>query len=219
MAIKNISYCPDNAKNPPKLKYGSRINHGHQFERDLRAVLLSYGIVTSPTGRALLSTEFQAGLNQLNDQTSKSLRFYPDLAGRLPNGGGCILIEAKSTLSETRNYAINTASYIYQRDLVLNSDPKDLLRLLYIFRPLNVGEDFRAEWVQNLHRAITKRVNDREVLRASLGSGSPYLLIAGNRLRTLSAVLRELIEPIQKHYHGDGRAFRKEEHVNGLYGR
>lgn len=219
MAIKNISYCPDYSKLSTRLKYGDRINHGHKFERDLRALLANYGIVTSPTGRDLLSPEFQSGLNQLNDPTSKFLRYFPDLAGRLPNRGGSFLIEAKSVLTTSGNYSINLASYVTQRDLVLNSNPLNSLKILYIFPPPIRGEDYKAEWVQTLHRAIIRQVSEQELLMTVRGSRRPYALLASNRLRPLSTVLRELIDPNHDQRVGDERVFKMEEYVNGLYGR
>ncbi|MGH7890495.1 MAG: hypothetical protein ACRENF_08100 [Thermodesulfobacteriota bacterium] len=168
---------------------------------------MNFGILTSPFGRALLSKELQVGLNNLDDRTSSFLRYMPDLAGQLPNWGGCILIEAKSAQSKTGNYSINIKSYVFQQDLVLNSKPDDPLKLLYVFRPFNGVRDYRAEWVQNLHRAIIRKVQNREMLRTSRGSGRPYMLIAGNKLRPLSTVLSELINSNQKQYLGNEVAY------------
>lgn len=180
---------------PPGFR--SRIQKGCEFEKELSRHLKQFGIVIGALGQEFLSDGLKAGIRYLTDATSLFIRFLPDLIAILPDDGGAVLIEVKSTLSRTGNFSVNIASYNFQRDLVINSGPDDPLKLLYIFPPLGVDEDYRAEWVQYLPRAIIRQVINREMLSTSRGSGRPYVLLSGNKLRTLSEVLNELIDSNQ----------------------
>lgn len=218
MSNKRISYRTNYSTLPPntsRLDYGTRITHGHRFEKDLPAHLATFGIKTTPFGRALLSRDFQSELTFLNDGTSAFLRYLPDLAGRLPNRGSSFLIEAKSTLSTTGNYSINLTSYTMQRDLVQNYNPPYSLRILYIFPPPYQDEDYRADWVEHLHRAIFKQISEPELLKTAGGSRLPFALLAKDRLRPLAAVLNEFIGNAQNTVN---KSFVKDEYENKLYG-
>lgn len=222
MARNNISCSPAISKRSPdthRLDYRARITKGHSFENELAEHLIGLGIITTPFGRALLSKEFQSDLEYLNDPTSAFLRYLPDLAGRLPNFGSSFLIEAKCVITSTGNYSINLSSYIMQRDLVLNYDPLNSLRILYVFTPPYQDGDYRACWIQNLHRAIIRQVSEPKLLTTVRGSRLPYALLDSDRLKPLSTVLSELIEPNHDQRVGDKRVFKIEEYVNGLYGR
>lgn len=200
-----------------RLDYDRRVFYGHRFERELAAYLSSFNIDTAPFGQDLLLPNFKAKLRLLEDSTSKLIRYTPDLIALLPDQKGSFLIEAKSAITTTGFYSINVDSYTLQRKLVSDFNPPNTLRILYIFPAIELGEDYRAEWVQDLHRAISKKIIDPEKLKAAEGSQRPFALVSKDKLKPLTEVLKELTKV--KELHGAVKPFDGNEYRNALYGR
>lgn len=136
----------------------------------------------------LYSREQQRELIGLNDPTSRHIRFMPDLICPIPSRRISILIDCKSTMTQTENYSVCLDSYNVLCEWAYRGE-----KILFVFPSSDPFSGYRAEWAENLEHAIVRKVTDPATLKRANGSGRPFILISKNKLRSLRDIMSELL--------------------------
>ena len=100
------------------MTFEERLSHALEWETQVKDALEEIGFITNPYGQGVqLEPEFRNAIRRMNtNKTAQFVRYLPDWVIAVKNKS-CYLIEAKSTMSSTPNYAYELASYGVGMDL------------------------------------------------------------------------------------------------------
>ena len=136
----------------------------------------------------MYSREQQNELIGLNDPTSWHIRFMPNLICPISCRCISILIDCKSTMTQTELLSVCLDSYNILCEWAYRGE-----KILFVYPSSDPFSGYRAEWAENLDGAIVRKVTGPAAPKRTNGSGRPFVLISKNKLRSLREIMTELL--------------------------
>lgn len=146
------------------MSFENRLAHAIEWEIQVKDVLETMGFITNPYGQGVqLEPDFRNAIRKMNaNKTAQFVRYLPDWIVAMKDKA-CYLVEAKSTMSSTPNYAYELASH--QIGMDLHSIGVDVVV---------VFSEWRADFVYNI---VFTRVFEGDRLKHVNGSRTPFGLV------------------------------------------
>jgi len=173
-------------------EFKQRLGMGHSFESQVQYYLWKqYGLRIFKCG---LEQKPEAAIEQLiklNDPTSLEIRFDPDFICFVPGLPYSFYIECKSDLSMTNsgNFSFDLEAYNH-----LVRKAYEGIRILCVVPGTEPSHKFICDWIENLEKAVVKKVTDPEKLKNANGSGKSFVVISKVKMRPLDFLMSEIIE-------------------------
>lgn len=161
------------------MTFEARLSHALEWEVQVKNALEKIGFLTNPYGQGVqLEPEFRHAIRRMNTNTTAVfVRYLPDWIVAMKNES-CYLVEAKSTMSSTPNYAYELASHRVGMDL--HSIGVDVIV---------VFSEWRASFVYDIE-FVRKFEGDQ--LNHVRGSRTPFGLIRKDSILSFNAFFEEL---------------------------